>query len=92
MGMTSSRGFIGVAADAMGQGNPVGAMLASLLFGSANAVGNVLQINSFSTDVVMAIPYVVSIIGIIVYSAREKQKRESKIKRAIAQAEKLNGI
>ena len=51
-----------------------------------------LQINSFSTDVVMAIPYVVSIIGIIVYSAREKQKRESKIKRAIAQAEKLNGI
>ena len=92
VGMTSSRGFIGVAADAMGQGNPVGAMLASLLFGSANAVGNVLQINSFSTDVVMAIPYVVSIIGIIVYSAREKQKRESKIKRAIAQAEKLQGV
>lgn len=91
VGMTSSRGFIGVAADAMGQGNPVGAMLASLLFGCANAVGNVLQINSFSTDMVMAIPYVVSIIGIIIYSAREKQRKESRVKRAIAEAERNAG-
>lgn len=89
--MTSSRGFIGVAADAMGRGNPVGAMFSSLLFGCANAVANVLQINSFSTDVVMAIPYVVSIVGIIVYSMREKSKRDSKIKRAIAEAEKNAG-
>lgn len=85
--MTSSRGFIGVAADAMGQGNPVGAMIASLLFGTANAVGNVLQINSFSSDVVMALPYVVSIVGIVAYSAHEKRKQDSRIKKEILAAE-----
>lgn len=85
--MTSSRGFIGVAADAMGHGNPIGAMLASLLFGTANGVANVLQINSFSSDVVMAIPYVVSIAGIVAYSAYEKQKRENRTRKEIEAAE-----
>ena len=86
--MTGGRGFIGVAADAMGRGNPIGAMLASLLFGTANAVANVLQINNFPVDMVMAIPYVVSIAGIIIYSAHEQHKKNSKIKKAIAEAER----
>lgn len=86
--MTAGRGFIGVAADAMGQGNPIGAMIASLLFGSANAVANVLQINSFSSDVVMAIPYVVSIAGIIIYSAHEKRVKENRVKKEILEAER----
>lgn len=86
--MTAGRGFIGVAADAMGQGNPIGAMAASLLFGSANAVANVLQINSFSSDVVMAIPYVVSIAGIIIYSAHEKRVKEGRMKKEILEAER----
>ena len=86
--MTGGRGYIGVAADAMGRGNPIGAMLASLLFGTANAVANVLQINNFPVDMVMAIPYVVSIAGIIIYSAHEQHKKNSKIKKAIAEAER----
>ena len=86
--MTAGRGFIGVAADAMGRGNPIGAMIASLLFGSANAVANVLQINSFSSDVVMAIPYVVSIAGIIIYSAHEQQVKEKRIRKEIMEAER----
>ena len=88
-GMTAGRGFIGVAADSMGRGNPVGAMLASLLFGTASAVANVLQINSFPTDLVMAIPYVVSILGIIIYSAREKHTQQRLVRQGIAQAERL---
>ena len=86
--MTAGRGFIGVAADAMGRGNPIGAMIASLLFGSANAVANVLQINSFSSDVVMAIPYVVSIAGIIIYSAHEQQVKEKRIRKEMKEAER----
>lgn len=85
-GMTGGRGFIGVAADAMGRGNPVGALLSSLLFGCADAVANVLQINAFPTDIVMAIPYVVTIVGIIAYSARLKIKKDLQISRAIAKA------
>ena len=88
--MTGGRGFIGVAADAMGQGNPIGAMLASLLFGTANAVANVLQINNFPVDLVMAIPYAVSIIGIIVYASHEQHKKSSRIKQAIQAAESEN--
>ncbi|MDD3252851.1 MAG: ABC transporter permease [Lachnospiraceae bacterium] len=90
--MTAGRGFIGVAADAMGRGNPIGAMFSALLFGTANAVANVLQINAFSTDVVMAIPYVASIMGIIIYSVLEQHKKDSRMRREIMEAKQSASI
>ena len=41
--MTAGRGFIALAAEAMGRGEPIGTMLTSLLFGFADALANNMQ-------------------------------------------------
>lgn len=42
-GMIAGRGFIALAAQAMGQGEPTGSMWSSLLFGLANALKNKME-------------------------------------------------
>lgn len=69
-GIVAGRGFIALAAQAMGQGEPVGAMFSSLLFGFASALGNKMEgMQGFSSYLVAAIPYVVTIIGLVLYAA-----------------------
>ncbi len=69
-GIIAGRGFIALAAQAMGQGEPVGAMLSSLLFGFASALGNKMEgMPGFSSYLVAAIPYAVTIIGLVLYAA-----------------------
>lgn len=69
-GIIAGRGFIALAAQAMGQGEPVGAMLSSLLFGFASALGNKVEgMPGFSSYLVAAIPYAVTIIGLVLYAA-----------------------
>lgn len=69
-GIIAGRGFIALAAQAMGQGEPVGAMLSSLLFGFASALGNKMEgMQGFSSYLVAAIPYAVTIIGLVLYAA-----------------------
>lgn len=70
-GMTGGRGFIGVAANAIGHGNPVFVMLASLLFAVAQAISNSIQILQLPSELVMAIPYVITLAIMIFNSARE---------------------
>ena len=65
-GMTAGRGFIGIAAMIFGKWNPLGAMAACLLFGLANALGTVLQIQGINVPyefLVMA-PYVVTMLAL----------------------------
>ena len=42
--MTAGRGFIALAAEALGRGTPVGTLLSSLVFGTADALGSNLQV------------------------------------------------
>ncbi len=66
--MTNGRGFIALAAMIIGNWNPVGAMSASLLFGSATAFNNQLQSQSvlnLSTNtqyIFGMIPYIITLI------------------------------
>ena len=69
-GMVAGRGFIALAAQAMGRGEPVGAMLSSLLFGLAQALRTkVSGLQGVSSYLVSLIPYVVTILGLVLYAA-----------------------
>ena len=86
--MVAGRGFIALAAEAMGQGEPVGAMWSSLLFGLAQALRTkVSGIQGVSSYLVSSIPYVVTILGLFIYAAstyrRVKKKKVEKEKEKI---------
>ncbi|NLC18208.1 MAG: ABC transporter permease [Clostridiales bacterium] len=78
--MTAGRGFIALAADAMGNSTPVGAALSSMLFAVAEALSYALQITTISPELVQMLPYLVTILGLVIYSVKRsssnKKKRE----------------
>lgn len=81
-GMVAGRGFIALAAQAMGRGEPVGAMFSSLLFGLAQALRTkVSGLQGVSSHLVSVIPYVVTILGLVIYAAsvmRRTRKHRAK--------------
>lgn len=76
--MIAGRGFIGMAAEAMGMGNPFGIFLASGLFGIADSLAVRLQLLNFPTQLIQTIPYVITIIAISIYSYK-RSKKEKKL-------------
>ncbi|MDR2053918.1 MAG: ABC transporter permease [Treponema sp.] len=67
-GMVSGRGFIALAAAAMGQLSPVPAMLASLVFGFFDALSNILAAMRIPDEFVKIIPYLATVFGLVVFS------------------------
>lgn len=61
-GMTAGRGFIALAAMIVGKWTPVGAVLASLLFGFAESFAIQFQSSSSYTQFIQVIPYVLTMI------------------------------
>jgi len=76
--MTAGRGFIALAAEAMGMATPIGTFLASLLFGFADALSNSLQSLRIPGEFVQMIPYVTTIIGLAIYASRSTQRAGAK--------------
>ena len=68
--MTAGRGFIALAAEALGMGRPLGILLASLLFGAADALSTSLQRFRIPSEFVQMLPYIVTVIGLIIYAKR----------------------
>lgn len=77
--MTAGRGFIALAACAMGGTNPVSTMFSSLLFGFADALSNAMRSMNIPDQLIIMIPYIATIIGLVIYSIN-KQKSEIKRK------------
>lgn len=86
-GIVAGRGFIALAAQAMGQGEPLGTMLSSLLFGFAQALRTkVSGVPGVSSNLISAMPYAVTILGLVLYAMstikkakrRKSQKEEEK--------------
>lgn len=77
--MTAGRGYIALAASNVGGRAPIGAMLASLVFGFFESVGNNLQQFAFPPEFIYMIPYVATIIMYAVSSyLRVTQKKRRK--------------
>lgn len=76
-GMTAGRGYIGLAANAMGGSTPIGGLAVSLVFGIADAMANVFQTGiDVPHELVQMIPYITTIVGLAVYSFNRKKKME----------------
>ncbi|MGN0406242.1 MAG: ABC transporter permease [Bariatricus sp.] len=72
--MLSSRGWIALAAEAMGRQTAIGSALTSLLFGTADAVSNAAAAQGLPSDLVKTIPYCVTLIGLTIFSVRTFRK------------------
>lgn len=86
--LTAGRGWIGIAAAAMSGQHPVGAAVASLFFGVADATANTLQTINLPSQLVLMIPYVVTLLAMCVYAyyRLQKKKRLAKGKAELAKA------
>lgn len=79
--MAAGRGFIALAAQAMGNGEPVGSMFAAMIFGFAQALGIKFSSVGLDSNLASPIPYFVTILGLVVFAlakrAKEKNRRSS---------------
>lgn len=73
--MTSGRGFIALAAEALGRRHPIGGFIASLLFGFADALSNYMQSLRVPGEFVQMIPYLLTLVALAVYSGRQSKTR-----------------
>lgn len=72
--MIAGRGWIAIAAGAMGRSMVIPTTITSFLFGIFSAIGNVLQLQNIPSELVTTLPYVAVFIGIIVYSIRKTKE------------------
>jgi simple sugar transport system permease protein len=81
VGMVGGRGFIGLAAEAIGNSHPLFTALFSLLFGAVDyfAIGaqSVLKI---PYELLNTLPYLMTIFALIIYSIRQNQNQKHKQK------------
>ena len=69
-GMTGGRGYIALAAMIVGKWNPVGAAAACLLFGAAEALQIKLQGSAFPSELLQALPYVITMLALAGFIGR----------------------
>ncbi|MFI3256925.1 MAG: ABC transporter permease [Spirochaetales bacterium] len=77
--MVAGRGWIALAAEAMGHGNVIATALTALLFGFSDATANRLQMFNMPAELVGTIPYVATLFGLILY-ARQRQTKQKQLK------------
>ena len=80
-GALAGRGFIGLSASNMVAGSPLGVLVSSFIFGSADVFANILQMTSAPADLVLMLPYAITIMGLVVISI-VRRRREKKIQKA----------
>lgn len=73
--MAAGRGFIGLAAEALGNRTPVGTMIASLFFGFTDALSNYMQSLGVPSEFVQMIPYLATVLALAFYARRLMARR-----------------
>lgn len=74
--MVAGRGFIALAAQSMGGGEPVGSMFAALIFGFAQALGIKVSATGVDSNLVAPIPYVVTILSLVLFAINQRRKEK----------------
>lgn len=86
--ITAGRGYIGMSATNITGADPVYTALASVFFGTAQAFANKLQLTSYSVDLISSIPYMGTILVLVIFSTIRNIRAALKHKRQKAQQEK----
>lgn len=73
-GMTAGKGFIGMSAMNLGNATPIGTTIAAFLFGMFDAMANILQSLSIPNQFIVSIPYVATLIGLVVFAIQTENK------------------
>lgn len=76
--MVSGRGWIALAAEAMGNQTVLGSAATSLLFGVADALSNVFATMGLPSDLVKTIPYIATLVGLTLFSIRTYKRVKKK--------------
>ena len=69
--MVAGRGFIALAANAMGQSTPVGVLVSALLFSFFDGLSNILQMLRIPAEFIQMLPYVATILFLTLYSIKK---------------------
>ncbi|NLC96832.1 MAG: ABC transporter permease [Erysipelotrichaceae bacterium] len=72
--MTASRGWMGIAASSVGQGNMIIVLLTTGLFAISQGVVNELILTNLPAELINTIPYIVVTVGLIALSIKEYRK------------------
>lgn len=75
--MTSSRGWTGIAANAVGQGNFLVVVLTTIVFSFAQGVVNRLSLTDLPSDLVNTIPYLCVLLAMVFLSIKEMKKNKA---------------
>ena len=79
--MSAGRGWIGLASLYLGAYKPLGTMLAAMLFGFSDAVANQFASLDIPSQLVQMIPYVTTVVALLVYAIQQKQAVLERIKK-----------
>lgn len=90
-GLTGSRGFIGMAADTIGNSQPFGALVMSFVFGLAYAISNYLQPVINDSYLLMSIPFLLSTVIYLIISGYRSGAEGRRLKKKAQQLAKLEG-
>ncbi len=74
--MSAGKGYIALAASAMGGDTPMGGFLVSLLFGAAQALANMMQLTDIPHELIQMVPYLTTLVGLGIYSYAGLKKRQ----------------
>lgn len=66
--ITSGRGFMAMAAGALGAAHPIGVVFASTFFGLSQTLSNVFDTQLISSEFMMAIPYLATIVALGIFN------------------------
>lgn len=83
-GMTSSRGFIAVAALTFGLARPYRTMVACIIFGTADALADRMAIAGANPSLSLMTPYIITIIALVLAALRVRAALNARAKRALA--------
>lgn len=76
--MSAGRGWIALAAEAMGRGTTIGTAITSLLFGVADALSNSLQILNIPSELISIIPYAATVLGLWLYAVQTTNRMKKR--------------